>query len=369
MPNPSDTEYTNNAEKEPIAMKFTELPPLGFGNPDAHISIAEKLEDPIEATRIDKAGEFILSGEMFVPVDNYDDGCIDGRIATLVTFIKAQGLEALTQPIADEGHERAKVAGGGYMTALAMYIAAKFNGGSIEADLKAVTEMLTKEGVYCGAHTAGNNDLSGPACGCGANDDIDKILLAAVTHADAIRDTTKALIGVAGLRIDNVVVQNVAQNNAAAANNSAYYEGSTGSSRFAAIKEGIVDAQAASGSENPVAVSKDLEGKHQEAFIVLNYKSGVTLSQRKLQHALAAEYPDVDIKLLPQAFVVDVWRIVDLAKAMVESDAKAKAEASDADQANWISIDFETALQSGVSYQLATAAHLTDGSLRIIISE
>lgn len=335
-------------------MNITELPPLGFGNPDAHISIVEKSQDPTQLERLDKAGEFIQSGEFFVAVDKQDDGCIDGRIATLVTFIKdaAEGFE--TAPVADEGHERAKVAGGGYMTALAMLIGVKFNGGSIEADIKAVTELLTEQGVYCGAHTAGNNDLSGPSCGCGANDAIDAIIKAAVTHAAEIRETTAALMAAGGITIDESIVHRVEENFAKAATDEAYFEGSTGTSRFGAIKEGIADAQVASGSENPVAVSKDLAGAHQEAYVVVNYAEGTTLSQRQLQEALVQEYPDIDPLELPQAFVVDVWRIAQLAKALAASD---------------VTIDFETAFQAGVNYQLATAAHLTDGSLRVVIAQ
>lgn len=354
MPNSTDNEYTSSSEKESIVMTITEHEPLGFGNPDAHISIVEKMKDPLQSEYIEKTAEFIKTGEFFVAVDKDDDGCIDGRIATLVTFIKDSQTGFVTEPIADEGHERAKVAGGGYMTALAMYIGAKFNSGSIEEDLAAVTELLTKEGVYCGAHTAGNNGPDAPKCGCGANDDIDKILIAAVTHAAKIRETTEALMSVAGVTIEGNIVAAVEKNLKRSSEDESYVAGSTGTSRFTAIKNGIAEAQTTAGVESPVAVSKDLIGSHQEAFIVLNYKDGTTLSQRQLQEKLAQEYPDADPLELPQAFVVDVWRIVELAKAISDADAE---------------IDFATALQAGVNYQLATAAHLTDGSLKVLISQ
>ena len=248
-----------------------------------------------------------------------------------------------------------------------MYIAAKFNTGSVEGDLKAVTELLTSEGVYCGAHTGEHSTSEGHTTDCGANDRLDEILRSAVTYSAQIRATAEALIAVAGLKISGDVIVNAQDRWGAAANDETYFENSNGESRFTVVKAGIADAQVRSGAEKPVAVSKDLAGSHKEAFIVVNYRQDETLSQRKLQEALQREYPEVDPLELPQAFVVDVWRIVKLASALVEADAKAKAEAPEELKASWVPVDLETAIYSGVAYQLATAATLTDGSLRNLI--
>lgn len=369
MPDKSDSDVYLRTEKERVAMEITEISPLGFGNPNAKISLTECMKDPLQAELIERAGELIKSGELFVPVDKEDDGCIDGRIANLVVLIKDLELHEEIIPIENQGHERAKVAGGGYITALAMYIAAKFNTGSVEADLEAVTELLTNEGVYCGAHTGEHSTPEGHTTDCGANDRLDEILRSAVTYSAEIRGTAEALIGVAGLKIADGVIEGAQQNWQLAAENEAYFESSNGESRFTVIKAGIADAQVRSGSEKPVAVSKDLAGSHKEAFIVVNYKQGETLSQRKLQDALQKEYPDVDPLELPQAFVVDAWRIVELASALVEADAKAKAEATPEAQATWAVITLESAIYSGVAYQLATAATLTDGTLRNLIAK
>jgi hypothetical protein len=354
MTNPSDIDYSSNFEKEHPHMTITEIEPLGYGNPDAHISITERLKDPLQREMIDRVGEIINLGELFVAVDKDDDGCIDGRIASFVSFINAELHDIETKPIEDQGHERAKVAGGGYVTALAMYIAAKFNNGSVEGDLKAVTALLTEQGVYCGAHTAGSPHPVGEATGCGANDQLDEILKTAVKYAAEIRGHAEALIGIAGLKVSDDVIRDVNDRWDKAANDPAYFEGSNGNTRFADIKDAMVDAQVHSGSENPVAVSKNLDGSHQEAYIVVNFKQGYTLSQRTLQETLVKEYPDVNPLELPQAFVVDAWRVVKLATALVEADS---------------TIDLEAALYAGVAFQLATAARLTDGTLRVRIAQ
>jgi len=357
MSHQSEADDSSLFEKEHTPMQVTEIEPLGFGNPDAKISITERLNDPLEAEMIAAAGELILGGEKFVPVTDTDDGCIDGRIASLVRFINSENFEEQESFIADDGHERAKVAGGGYITALAMYIAAKFNTGSADGDLAAVTELLTKEGLYCGAHTGEHSDPNDHVTDCGANDKIDKILLTAVQYASNIRGTTEALLAVAGVQLDEGTVTAIdanIQKNWKTAAESDYFDGSDGDSRMLVIKQAMVDAQKTSGAEKPVAVSKDLAGSHNEAFIVVNYREGVTMSQRRLQAKLIAEYPDVDPKDLPQAFVVDAWRIVELAITLKKADPE---------------LDMTTLLYSGVAYQLATAATLTDGSLRVIIAQ
>jgi len=367
MTNPSDIDHSSTLEKEHIAMTIEEIPSLGFGNPNAKIGITERMKDPVQAELIEKAAEFIKSGELFVPIDNEDDGCIDGRIANLVVLIKDLDLNEEAVPIEGQGHERAKVAGGGYITTLAMYIAAKYDAGTVESDIKAVAELLTEKGIYCGAHTGEHSNAEGHTTDCGANDRIDEILRSAATYAGEIRATAEALIGIAGLKISDTVAEATRLNWREVAESEVYFQNSNGQSRFTVIKEGIADAQVRSASEKPVAVSKDLSGSHKEAFIVVNYKQDQTLSQRKLQEKLAKEFPDVDPLELPQAFVVDVWRIVKLASALVEADAKAKKQAPEHTQESWNSVDLETAIYAGVAYQLATAATLTDGTLRNFI--
>ena len=353
MPNPADYDQTIQ-EKEHHVMTVTERPPLGYGNPDAKISITERLKDPLQAELIEKAGEIIISGEVFVPVTDMDDGCIDGRIANLVRFINTENLEEQEHVIIDQGHERAKVAGGGYVTALAMYIAVKFNSGSVDGDLAAVTEVMTREGVYCGAHTGEHSDPNDGVTDCGANDKIDKILRSAVEYAAHIRGDAEALLSVAGVTVEEAAKDEVESSWKTAAQDEAYFEGSNGDTRLDIVKKAMMDAQIASGSEKPVAVSKDLAGSHNEAFIVVNYQDGVTLSQRQLFTRLQAEYSEIDPKQLPQAFVVDAWRIVQLATALKQGDE---------------SLDMTKLLYAGVAYQLATAATLTDGSLRVLIAQ
>ena len=135
-----------------------------------------------------------------------------------------------------------------------------------------------------------------------------------------------------------------------------YFEGSDGHTRFDIIMNNIADVQGTVRSDEPVSVSKHLCGSHRESYVVLNTVAGKTFSQAKFQKQMAEKFPDIPPKDLPQAFVVDVPRIVELAKAM----AKGRDNEEDA---------FKVALFAGLAFQFATAALLTDGTLRQFVVE
>lgn len=167
-------------------------------------------------------------------------------------------------------------------------------------------------------------------------------------YHDQIGETTRALLDVGGVIYQETAYGGAVMHWQALAGDEEYFASDSGRERFAAIVESIAAQQ--DDTAKPVAVSKRLEGDHKEDFIVINYVPGKTLSQRLLQQKLREKFPDLPSEQLAQAFVVDVPRIVELAKAVAENED-----------------EFMAALHAGVAYQLATAATLTDGTLRNFI--
>jgi hypothetical protein len=164
---------------------------------------------------------------------------------------------------------------------------------------------------------------------------------------EQIEASTGALVQAAGLEFHPEVLERVLANWKAALEDEPYFAGSTGASRLKTILATQAAATEVAGEERPLAVTKHLGGDHNEDYIIVNYIDGTTFSQGALAETLREAFPDKDDKNLAQAFVVDVWRVLKLAQASVVED------------------EFETALYAGVAYQVATAATLTDGSLKM----
>lgn len=165
-------------------------------------------------------------------------------------------------------------------------------GDSIDDDLALVGSDLAEKEIYCGVHSGAHQH--GEGTDCGANDKFALILENGLKFSDQITASTEA-----------------------------------------------------AGEEKPLAVTKRLDGDHNEDYIIVNYVEGTTFSQGAFADTLRESFPDKDDKNLAQAFVVDAWRVVELAKASVPED------------------EFETAMYAGVAYQVATAATLTDGTLKM----
>lgn len=335
-------------EKEnETTLTITEIGPLKYGNPDATISYEKKLASG-ELTQpvADRVAELLGSGELLVAVDNQDDGCIDGRPTESVLFIDENG-EFTTHESDNHGHERAKVAGGGYFTATAMRLGAGYKGESIDDDILTAGSELTIKGVFCGAHTGEHQH--GEATDCGANDKLLSILYAALQFEDEIADTTRALIEQAGMEYNPETFKAVIAKWQTVVGDEDYFAESAGGSRLSAVEAIMASAHNATSHEKPLSVIKKLSGDHKEIGLVVNYVQDKTFSQVALADELKKSFPEIEAKGLPQTFVVDAWRLVELAKASVQPE------------------EFETALYAGVMYQAATAATLTDGSLPTFI--
>ncbi len=337
---------TLTEERERSVYVVKEIPPLGVGNPDASISYKKQLESgELTAEVAEAAIEFIKSGEGMCPLTDHDDGCIDGRCAQRVLFVTEEG-EFYERDIDDPSeHLRAKVAGGGYITSLAMRAGLGSVSHSLDSDLALVIDDLAAQNMYCGAHTGehGHDEVTD----CGANDKFPQIIANGVLYKETIAANTIALIREAGVTVDSYILDMVFDGWKTAID-AQYGEDGTGASRFEVIESGLRKSQQTSGSKDkPVAVTKELKGTHKEDFIVVNYHEGKTFLQTALADHLREDFPDKSA----QAFVVDVPRIVALAAAQANGDEDV----------------FNQALCAGVAFQLATAATLTDGTLRTFI--
>lgn len=348
-------------EKEKTLYAEIKIDPAGYGEGKIsyeNYTSSEDYDPEVEERFFEILREF----EALVDVQESDDGCIDGRF-TVELYINKDGEFELV--VADNSnHERAKVAGGGYMTGLAMRLGTVVHGANIEGDLEETVETLAGNKVFCGAHSAGHVHLDENGVetktGCGANDEFPLILHNGIAYADKIKGTMEALLNKVGMPFDVTIFDKVIEKWEEVMSDENYFAGSSGATRlqkilnFQAVKS--IDA----GGRKPVAVTKNLEGAHNEIAIAINFVEGKTVSQGIIADKLAENIAtkkgikaeEVDKKTLPQAFVIDAWRIVELSENVFDKDIASELEALQA-------------LYAGVIYQLATAATLTDGSLPI----
>jgi hypothetical protein len=326
---------------------INEIPAIGYGNSESSISYKKQRESGELSQPVDeRAAEIMISGELLVDVNDKDDGCIDGRPSESVLFITESG-EFFKTNADNSNHERAKVAGGGYVTATAMRLGTGYKGKSIDADIIETGTALSANQIYCGAHTGEHGH--GDGTDCGANDKMVTIFENATAYEAEVANTTKALLDVAGLEFKPETFQAVLANWQEVTADSDYFAGSTGASRLEAAQSVVEDVHATVKPERPLSVIKHLSGNHNEDYLVVNFVEGKTISQVKFANTLSEEFPELESENLAQSFVVDAWRIVELAKASVAED------------------EVEAAIYAGVMYQVATAATLTDGSLRTFI--
>lgn len=359
---------THSEVKERETMStVTEIPSLGYGNPDSKISYAKQLEsgELTEAVAA-RAVELIASGEMMKAIDNDDDGCIDGRPTTELLYINETGEFYTKQVESNEGHERAKVAGGGYMTSLAMQRALEEPSVTLDEDLANVANTLSTQEIYCGAHSGEHGHAE--VTDCGANDKFQPIIENGIVFREPITGHVKALLEVAGVDFDQAIMDDVFAGWSKTLDRNEYFEGSTGKSRFGVIEQSMRDAQERTGSyEKPIAVSKHLAGDHKEDFIIINFVEGKTFSQVAFAKQLVEDFPEIPAEKRAQAFVVDVPRIVTLAGAIAATSGNDNDSSPLDYSEREIAQRTAKALYAGVAYQLATAATLTDGSLRNFI--
>ena len=190
-----------------------------------------------------------------------DCGCIDGRRAEEVHFIDENGNEAINEIDCLSAHERYKVAGGGYITSLAMLAGIGALGAHIDEDTSRIVDDLREHGIFCGAHNGHHGH--GEKSDCGANDNIRLILENGVIHKESIKNSITGLLGIIGFDVDDKMIDKIFEDWNSVAENDEYFNGSCGNSRFEKIKTSINNINRDyDETENHVAVSKKLAGDH-----------------------------------------------------------------------------------------------------------
>lgn len=329
----------------------TELAAPLYGNTEAGISYKKSLESGrISEEVAAKTFEIIRSGECMVPITEKDDGCVDGRPAVSVRFVSVDG-DFVEKPVTNaEEHTRAKVAGGGYLTAWSMRRAEEPASNTMDEDIALVFDRLAENEIFCGLHT-GSHGADG-CTDCGGNDKNEQILETAVLYKTEVTNEAEAVCSVASIQLEPEVFSRVFHGWSETLTHPEYFAGSTGQSRFEVIEDRIKNRQLSEGGDYPVSVNKGLEGPHKEIATVVNFIDGMTFSQALLASLLQKAFPGITNDQMPQVFVVDAPRIVKLAGAM-----SAKYPEEDRETI------FQRAVHAGVAYQLATKATLSDNTL------
>lgn len=333
----------NLTKKATASINITEILPNGFGygNHAAKISLKKQRQDNEITPEVEqKAALLIASGSCVVPVTHKDDGCIDGRYATNKVYRALSG-ELVKDHIDNLHHRRPLVAGGGAITGRACWIGAKGPGENSRRDLVKTVERLMARHINFGAHTG--QHASGENIDCGANDKEQLIFSNIIVFEDKIKQDAVVLFKKLGWEFPqhswDIMIGQVKKLQAQAA----YFVGASGRKNLDIIAKGLqVEGSA------PTSVIKELGGIHNEDFIYINLVKDTTFDQALFHEALQMDFPATES--LAQIFVVDIWRIQELAEAVGDSEQEKTA-----------------AFMAGLAYQLATAATLTDGTLRVFI--
>lgn len=338
-------------------IEVSEVPAPGFGNQDSTISHKKSFEHgSLTAEMESRMYELISSGECMVLAQEEDDGCIDGRSSEQVTFVNDAG-ELTTNPVTLEDgnlHVRQKLAGGGYITALAMKRGVEPAQSTIEQDLTDTVADLSQQSIHCGIHTGEHG--SEENCDCGANHLIKQIMENGVLYGKEVSGQVEGLLSFAGLPFEQSVMNGVLSGWASTVNQPSYFEGSTSMSRVSVILKQLHVAQKNSGASRPFAVSKHLKGSHKEVAKVINYVDGYSFSQNLYLLKMSESFPEVPLNELPQIFAVDVPRIAQIAKAKAANYAQDERDKKE-----------QAFLYAGIAYQSATEATLTDGTMRTFL--
>jgi hypothetical protein len=289
---------------------------LGFG--EGNISYLERI-DQVGPVKLDAVETAINSGSLLVPVDYDptgqqidDDGCGDGRVWRRVFHGSTEKFRSLIRP---------KVFGGGVTMAMAMDVGlGKSDNDNLQSAFSMAINNMNHKGIDFGGHTDRHSEA--PNCGCGAIDKAPQIIGNIARYSHEIKQTIESL----GVNSDglNEVLTNFNSFAQSSAEDKSY-AGST-------VMGEVLKQQ---------KVVKELDGTHNEMFVVLNEVSGHTIDQEKVR-----QLSDGDI----QIFVVDTWRLKDIAERLNDNDTSAVQN---------------QAYLSALVYTLGVAATLTKGDLPV----
>jgi hypothetical protein len=191
----------------------------------------------------------------------------------------------------------------------------------MEETMGVAIEELDEHNIKAGAHT--DDQASGKNSGCGAIDNAPRVVRASVKYEKEIRETIGAL------GVDTSELSSVYAN-------------------FHAYSGAMPDEENYSGRRvmgkiiSAGKVIKQLVGEHREKYVVLNSVKGYTVDQALVRERTGGR---------ADVFVVDLWRLEDIATGLHPEDAEAEART----------------YLSELVYTLGTAAVLTKGDLPVYL--
>ncbi|GHU09685.1 hypothetical protein FACS189431_8120 [Alphaproteobacteria bacterium] len=345
---------SNMSEIDLSKIKVELLLPDGLGFGDGSISYQKAIDSGELLPEVNAyAREILTSGECLVPIEEDDDGCIDGRQANEISFPDPAGGGVIKKPIpsSDQVHNRAKVPGGGGPVRLLMWFATrKPLGDNILADVMRASIKAAEKGQPCGMHNG--EHLKENTCDCGAIDHLRTIMeITTNKYTQEICDGVQALSNLVGTPVSKGTFDHAMSGWQEILGDQEYFKDCDGKKIYGAIADGIIEAQHELGGRKPkpLATSKYLCGDHHERYIVLDCKPGTITSQDVFRRKLRERFPNIPVDQLPDFFSVTLPRIEEIAVAMSHNDREME----------------NTAFASGLAQTLGTAAQLTDGSLPV----
>ena len=196
-----------------------------------------------------------------------------------------------------------------------------------------VVSVMNTMGWVMGVH---NDDHGDDLHGCGAIDRRPEIIATALKYKDDIAEAASLLgVGRGDINLTNIIFEEREKGD--------YFNGYDGAAQQKYLEE-----------ECENVARKELTGKHQEAYVVINTRKGVTFDQESFRQSMVDKY-GADSKL-PQVFVVDIWQ----AESMIDALAK-KGHIDEGKKSS--------AMAAVTIYTLATAATLTDGTLPVFLAK
>ncbi|HMS31758.1 MAG TPA: cadmium-containing carbonic anhydrase [Candidatus Saccharibacteria bacterium] len=314
-----------------------EIAPNGLGFGGGSIS-GESGKNGIDEKILDDAAQEILKQDYYKTVEVYDSGCGDGRpVKSIWAKIKTKFDGEEHQLEASQSKLRPKLFGGDLATLYSILAVSSYSGSNAnnfkEMD-RHVVSIMNNMGWVMGIH---NDDHGDDLHGCGAIDRRPEIIATALKYEDDIAKAAESLLGVGrgDINLTNIIFQE--------RKNGHYFDGYDGAAQQQYLEQ-----------ECENVARKELTGNHQEAFVVINTRKGVTFDQESFRQSMVDEH-GVDSKI-PQVFVVDIWQ----AESMIDALAK-KGHIDESRRSS--------AMAAVTIYTLATAATLTDGTLPVFLAK
>lgn len=292
----SENHPTNYSERENPTTVIKLIAPDGLGFGEGGISVKSQIDQRILMPDTPRhIHEFLTNNpNAFKQVEVDDDGCGDGRPWTKI--IQEHRDENGNKKVQFFGKSklRAKVFGGGLVTAASMWRAVQGvprDEQTVGDDRAFMADKLAAREFSHGAHS--DDHAEGDNCGCGAIDKYPTITANAIKYRPQITGTLEALYGDA-YEDNKTEIEQVFDVYETLAKGGGYFANASGKQSM----EQILDSG---------AVIKELAGHHIEETIVINDVEGTTLDQQYFTETVKNESGDERPRVV-QAFSVDVWR-------------------------------------------------------------